>query len=192
MQDLNMNQDNPPILELRHISKWFGPEGKGIVAVDDCSLSVKKGEFICVVGPSGCGKSTLMTIAAGLEKPSRGEVLVEGRPAGPPGPKRSVVFQKFALFPSETVAQNIKFAKEVGIVCPPAVDIGANFIRAQHPRHTADVIGMRVGSDNELDFVIRIIGQRLLQRFLEFLLALRVTIAARIDQQLMRTVRTRH
>jgi NitT/TauT family transport system ATP-binding protein len=116
MQDLNMNHDNAPILELRHISKWFGPEGKGIVAVDDCSISVKKGEFICVVGPSGCGKSTLMTIAAGLEKPSRGEVLVEGRPAGPPGPKRSVVFQKFALFPSETVAQNIKFGLQIAHV----------------------------------------------------------------------------
>ena len=86
-----------------------------LLAVDDCTVKVGKGEFICVVGPSGCGKSTLMTIA-GLEKPTHGEVLVEGRPAGPPGPKRCVVFQKFALFPSETVAQNIKFGLQMARV----------------------------------------------------------------------------
>ncbi|TAN14754.1 MAG: ABC transporter ATP-binding protein [Rhizobiaceae bacterium] len=102
-----------PILELRNITKWFGREGDGILAVDDCTVEVKKGEFICVVGPSGCGKSTLLTIAAGLDKPTHGEVLVDGRPAGPPGPKRCVVFQKFALFPSETVAQNIKFGLQM-------------------------------------------------------------------------------
>ena len=105
-----------PILELRNITKWFGPEGHGVLAVDDCTVKVQKGEFICVVGPSGCGKSTLMTVAAGLDRPTRGEVLVEGKPAGPPGPKRSVVFQRFALFPSETVAQNIKFGLQMARV----------------------------------------------------------------------------
>ncbi len=100
-------------LELCNISKWFGPEGEGVHAVDDCSIEVKKGEFIVVVGPSGCGKSTLMTVGAGLEEPTHGEVLVDGMPAGPPGPTRSVVFQKFALFPSETVEQNIKFGLQM-------------------------------------------------------------------------------
>ena len=100
-------------LELRGISKWFGPTGTGVQAVDDCTLRVEKGEFVCVVGPSGCGKSTLMTIGAGLEAPTSGEVLIDGRPAGPPGPTRSVVFQKFALFPSETVAQNIRFGLQM-------------------------------------------------------------------------------
>ncbi len=103
-------------LELNSISKWFGPEGTGVQAVDDCTIAVQKGEFICVVGPSGCGKSTLMTIAAGLEQPTRGAVLVDGKPAGAPGPRRSVVFQKFALFPSETVAQNIKFGLQMSRV----------------------------------------------------------------------------
>ncbi|WP_372802621.1 ABC transporter ATP-binding protein [Paracoccus seriniphilus] len=107
------NQQSTPKLELRNITKWFGPKGTGVCAVDDCSLSVQKGEFICVVGPSGCGKSTLMTVGAGLEKPTDGEILVDGKPAGPPGPQRSVVFQKFALFPSETVAQNIKFGLQM-------------------------------------------------------------------------------
>jgi NitT/TauT family transport system ATP-binding protein len=107
------NRANAPIMELRNITKRFGNESDGILAVDDCTIEVQKGEFICVVGPSGCGKSTLLTVAAGLERPTRGDVVVEGKPAGPPGPKRCVVFQKFALFPSETVAQNIKFGLQM-------------------------------------------------------------------------------
>ncbi len=103
----------PAKLKLCNISKWFGSEGEGVHALDDCSVEVQKGEFIVVVGPSGCGKSTLMTVGAGLENPTRGEVLVDGKPAGPPGPTRSVVFQKFALFPSETVEQNIKFGLQM-------------------------------------------------------------------------------
>jgi NitT/TauT family transport system ATP-binding protein len=109
----SQSEGTPPKLELRNITKWFGPAGKGVMAVDDASLVVNKGEFVCVVGPSGCGKSTLMTIGAGLEDPTEGEVLVDGKPAGPPGPTRSVVFQKFALFPSETVEQNIKFGLQM-------------------------------------------------------------------------------
>ncbi len=107
------NSTSPPKLELRHVSKWFGTKETGVCAVDDCSLEVQKGEFVCVVGPSGCGKSTLMTIGAGLEDPTEGEVFVDGKPAGPPGPTRSVVFQQFALFPSETVEQNIKFGLQM-------------------------------------------------------------------------------
>jgi len=110
------NRANAPIMELRNITKRFGNENDGVLAVDDCTIEVQKGEFICVVGPSGCGKSTLLTVAAGLERPTRGEVVVEGKPAGPPGPKRCVVFQKFALFPSETVAQNIKFGLQMARV----------------------------------------------------------------------------
>jgi len=108
-----LEQTALPKLELRSITKWFGSEETGICAVDDCTLSVDEGEFVCVVGPSGCGKSTLMTIGAGLEAPSHGDVLIDGKPAGPPGPRRSVVFQKFALFPSETAEQNIKFGLQM-------------------------------------------------------------------------------
>ncbi|MEM9223023.1 MAG: ABC transporter ATP-binding protein [Pseudomonadota bacterium] len=111
--DTNKSIPGQPKLELRHITKRFGKEGAGVLAVDDCSLSVENGEFVCVVGPSGCGKSTLMTVGAGLEDATEGDVLIDGEPAGPPGPRRSVVFQKFALFPSETVEQNIKFGLQM-------------------------------------------------------------------------------
>jgi NitT/TauT family transport system ATP-binding protein len=108
-----MSSDAPK-MELKGISKTFHARGGETRALEPCDLSIGKGEFVTVVGPSGCGKSTLMMIAAGLEAPSSGEILVDGRPAGPAGPRRTVVFQRFALFPSETVAQNIGFGLQVG------------------------------------------------------------------------------
>jgi NitT/TauT family transport system ATP-binding protein len=100
-------------MEIRGASKHFYTRSGTITALDRCDLSIGEGEFVTIVGPSGCGKSTLMMIAAGLEDPTTGEILVDGKPAGPAGPKRSVVFQKFALFPSQTVAQNIEFGLRI-------------------------------------------------------------------------------
>lgn len=106
-------QAGMPKMTLTAISKTYETRSGTTVALDNCSLTVDQGEFVTIVGPSGCGKSTLLMIAAGLDEPTAGEVLVDGALAGPPGPRRSVVFQKFALFPSETVAQNIKFGLDV-------------------------------------------------------------------------------
>lgn len=100
-------------MDIRGVSKTFHARGGQTMALERCDLSIAKGEFVSVVGPSGCGKSTLMMIAAGLEAPSSGEILVDGRAAGRAGPNRAVVFQRFALFPSETVAQNIAFGLQV-------------------------------------------------------------------------------
>jgi NitT/TauT family transport system ATP-binding protein len=100
-------------MEIRGVSKRFVSRRGEVDALATCDVAIAKGEFVTVVGPSGCGKSTLMMIAAGLEEPTTGDVLVDGTPAGPAGPRRSVVFQKFALFPSETVAQNIEFGLRV-------------------------------------------------------------------------------
>jgi NitT/TauT family transport system ATP-binding protein len=102
-----------PKMEIRGVSKTFVTRSGPIEALARCDIAIRKGDFVTVVGPSGCGKSTLMMIAAGLEAPTSGEIRVDGEPAGPPGPKRSVVFQRFALFPSETVAQNIEFGLRV-------------------------------------------------------------------------------
>jgi NitT/TauT family transport system ATP-binding protein len=102
-----------PKLELRGIAKTFRTDHGDVEALAPCDLAVREGELVMVVGPSGCGKSTLMSIAAGLEAPTSGEVRVDGRPAGPAGPQRTVVFQRFALFPSETVEGNIAFGLTV-------------------------------------------------------------------------------
>ncbi len=108
-----MTAQPPAKMEIRGVCKTFHARGGSVVALERCDLSIAQGEFVTVVGPSGCGKSTLMMIAAGLDAPTSGEILVDGVPAGPAGPSRTVVFQRFALFPSETVAQNIGFGLSV-------------------------------------------------------------------------------
>jgi NitT/TauT family transport system ATP-binding protein len=113
MNDAMRAMQAPPKMEIRGVSKTFHARSGDVAALDRCDLAIRQGEFVTVVGPSGCGKSTLMMIAAGLEDASSGQVLVDGRPAGPAGPQRTVVFQRFALFPSETVAQNIAFGLRV-------------------------------------------------------------------------------
>ena len=111
-----MTNDASAKLELRGVSKTYRTRKGETNAVTPTDLSVRTGEFVAIVGPSGCGKSTLLMIAAGLEAPTTGEVLIDGRPAGSAGPDRSVVFQRFALFPSETVASNIEFGLKVARV----------------------------------------------------------------------------
>jgi NitT/TauT family transport system ATP-binding protein len=103
-------------LSLRGIAKEFHTGHGRVQALTRTDLDVADGEFLTIVGPSGCGKSTMLMIASGLEQPSDGEVLVDGVPAGPPGPGRSVVFQQFALFPHMTVEQNIGFGLKVAKV----------------------------------------------------------------------------
>ena len=78
-------------------------------ALSRTDLSVADNDFIAILGPSGCGKSTLLRIVAGLEKPTTGEVMLDGQPVGGPGPDRGMVFQSYTLFPWLTVEQNILF-----------------------------------------------------------------------------------
>lgn len=81
--------------------------------LQDISLQVEKGEFICIVGPSGCGKSTLLNLVAGLEKPTSGEILLEGKPVLGPGADRVVMFQEAALYPWLSVMQNVMFGLDI-------------------------------------------------------------------------------
>lgn len=95
-------------LELRHIQKKFG----SFTALRDISLKIEKGSFVCLLGPSGCGKTTLLRIIAGLEKPTAGQVFLDGQDATKLPPRMrnfGIVFQSYALFPNMTVRQNIGF-----------------------------------------------------------------------------------
>jgi NitT/TauT family transport system ATP-binding protein/sulfonate transport system ATP-binding protein len=83
--------------------------GRPLQALIPIDLTVAANDFITILGPSGCGKSTLLRIVAGLETPTTGRVLLDGRPVTRPGPDRGMVFQSYTLFPWLTVAENIAF-----------------------------------------------------------------------------------
>lgn len=98
-----------PKLVLEHVSKWFQTSSLKVHALDDVSLHIGEGEFVCLVGPSGCGKSTLLNIIAGLDQADDGLVQADGEAIVEPGPHRLVMFQEAALFPWLTVLGNVLF-----------------------------------------------------------------------------------
>ena len=105
--DVNI-PENVKIL-VSHIYKSFKTKKLLIQALEDVSLNVNSGEFVCLVGPSGCGKTTLLNLIAGFEFPDQGEILIDGRPVVEPGSDRMVMFQESALFPWLNALDNILF-----------------------------------------------------------------------------------
>ncbi len=107
--DQELQNVPPEKLVVDHVSKWFRTRRAAVHALDDVSLQVHEGEFVCLVGPSGCGKSTLLNIVAGLEMPDGGQVIADGKPVTGPGRERMVMFQESALFPWLDVMDNVLF-----------------------------------------------------------------------------------
>jgi NitT/TauT family transport system ATP-binding protein len=99
----------PEKLVVEGVSKTFRTTRGTVHALDNVSLIVREGEFVCLVGPSGCGKSTLLNIVAGLEAPDRGDVLADGKPVRGPASERMMMFQESALFPWLDVLGNVLF-----------------------------------------------------------------------------------
>jgi NitT/TauT family transport system ATP-binding protein/sulfonate transport system ATP-binding protein len=118
-------------LAVETVSKVFpglrrGPPTRALEPVD---LAVADNDFISILGPSGCGKSTLLRIVAGLEVPTTGRVLVDGRAVRSPGSDRGMVFQSYTLFPWLTVRENICFGlREKGVAAAEQDRIAAHFI----------------------------------------------------------------
>ncbi len=83
--------------------------GERLLALDHIDLEVRAGELVCIVGPSGCGKSTLLHLIAGLQPPTSGRILADGKPVQGPDTDRILIFQDHGLFPWLTVAQNVEF-----------------------------------------------------------------------------------
>jgi NitT/TauT family transport system ATP-binding protein len=96
-------------LRMEHVTKVFDRDGKSVPVLDDISLDVADGEFICLVGPSGCGKSTLLNLTGGFLAPTSGSVTIDGQAVHGPDPRRILVFQERGVFPWLTVEGNIGF-----------------------------------------------------------------------------------
>jgi NitT/TauT family transport system ATP-binding protein len=103
------NQPQNHKLLADHVSVFYEKDEKNLLAVDDVSLTIEEGEFVVIVGPSGCGKTTFMNTFAGLVRPAKGKVFMDGKEITGPSAERGVVFQQFALFPWKTVYENIEF-----------------------------------------------------------------------------------
>jgi NitT/TauT family transport system ATP-binding protein len=111
-----VNKIDSALLQLKNIYQSYGKGKKKFTAVEDVNLTVKEGEFVCLLGPSGCGKSTLLRIITGLQTSSEGRVLYKGEELQGVNPHATIVFQTFALFPWLTVIENVEVAlKSIGI-----------------------------------------------------------------------------
>src|SRR5438477_2792017 len=125
-------------LEIDHVTKLFpAVDGGGQVCVfRDVAFGLAEGEFVTMVGHSGCGKSTLLNIIAGLEKPSEGGVVLEGREIRGAGIDRMVVFQNFALMPWLSVFDNVRVAVRAAHPAWPAARVG------QWVQRYVDMVGL--------------------------------------------------
>jgi NitT/TauT family transport system ATP-binding protein len=123
-----------PVVEVRDLWMTFPGKraGEEVRVLEHVDLTVRRGEFVCIVGPSGCGKSTLLNVIAGFLAATAGEALVEGRPVDGPDPRRIFVFQENGVFPWLTVSQNIGF----GLSRRPAAE------RDAAVRHYVDMVGL--------------------------------------------------
>jgi NitT/TauT family transport system ATP-binding protein len=130
-----MEQANETKIEFVHTSKVFHSTSAArgsIEAVKDVNLKIRTNDFISLIGPSGCGKSTILNLAAGFLAPTRGQILLDGKPIESPGRERGVIFQQYAIFPFLTVQKNIEFGLTLASNRVPQSDrkqIAADLIR---------------------------------------------------------------
>jgi NitT/TauT family transport system ATP-binding protein len=118
-------------LQLEAVQKSFISRGESLRVLDEISLEIREGEFVCLLGASGCGKSTILNLIAGLEKPDRGRILVDGHPVLGPGRDRMVMFQEAALFPWRDVLGNVLFGLELkpGLTRAARREVAAYYLR---------------------------------------------------------------
>ncbi|MBD2577338.1 nitrate ABC transporter ATP-binding protein [Oscillatoria sp. FACHB-1406] len=129
-------------LEVDHVDRIFRLQNGGnYVALKNIQLDIQQGEFITLLGHSGCGKSTLLNIIAGLDRPTQGGVVLEGKEVRAPGPDRMVVFQNYSLLPWMTVRENIALGVDEVLQNLPAGERNRlidHYIEVVKLQHAAD------------------------------------------------------
>jgi len=138
-----------------HISKEFiQKSSQRVNVIDDISLDVRSNEFVVILGPGQSGKSTLLRIVAGLEIPTSGRVVLDGREVSGPGPDRGLVFQSYMLFPWKTVTGNVEIGpklqgvgkKERREIAQHYIDlVGLNGFEKHYPHQLSGGMKQRVG-----------------------------------------------
>ena len=98
-------------IEIAGLTKVFADHGQRVTALENVSLNIPRGQFVCIVGPSGCGKTTLLRVVAGLEQLSYGEVRVERDSTSVP--INSMIFQEQSLFPWMSVRDNVAYGLQM-------------------------------------------------------------------------------
>ena len=101
------------LIQVRNVYKWFITTRSDVLALEDCSLDIGKGDFVAFVGPSGCGKSTLLNIIAGLMSPTSGTIIYQGEELKGVNQKVGYITQHDSIFPWMTVEQNVGISLEV-------------------------------------------------------------------------------
>lgn len=102
-------RNKKPIIQIQQLWKEYGDN----IVLERVNLEVHEGDFVSIVGASGCGKTTFLNMMLGTEKPSRGTILLDGRPLpGEPSVERGIVFQKYSVFPHLTALQNVMLGEE--------------------------------------------------------------------------------
>lgn len=115
-------------INMEKLTKIFYTNQKKVVALDNIDLSVKEGEFLCIVGPSGCGKTTLLRILAGLEKQTWGKLVIRSK--NPEKPLTSMVFQGDSVFPWMTVKENVAYGLRIkGLPKSERIRIAGRYIK---------------------------------------------------------------
>ena len=103
--------EKPAMIKIEGIAQRFlSRQGEPTTVFENLWLDIKQGEFVCLIGHSGCGKTTILNILAGLDSPTEGYVIADGREIAGTSLDRAVIFQSHALLPWLTVIENIAFA----------------------------------------------------------------------------------
>lgn len=140
-------------IEVRDVSVKYGQKKSEFQALDHVSLSVEKGEFICLLGPSGCGKTTLLNVMAGFEKAAEGSITIDGEAVTGPDIRYVTIFQNYGLLPWRTVRKNVELGLETkkipkvqrGTIADRYIElVGLGNFRNHHPHQLSGGMQQRV------------------------------------------------